>query len=389
MRALTILKQTLSPMLHTIHLIRCKAVFWAVHSLLQGRRLSLTSLGRSGANGSIAKHAIKRADRLLGNKHLHKELPTFYRAIAHTVLRDCLHPIILIDWTRIEPEHVALVAAVPLDGRSLPVYVEVHSEKKDSNPSVMRNFLQQLKAVLPANMIPIIVTDAGFRTGWFKAVHDLNWHFVGRMRNNHFLRRAGSDKWEALKNLYRFARSKPNDLGQWTVTQSNPFDTRIVTYRKRRYSKKPEPSIGSAKLKSRRKMKEPWILATSLQQHSAHQIVKIYSKRMQIEETFRDAKNHRFGWSFRHARSSDENRFAVLLLIGTLAMFVATLLGNAAEQKKIHYRFQANTIRIRRVLSLFFLGVMLIQTKDNNLLTAYELHESYQYIRQLPEKIDG
>jgi hypothetical protein len=152
---------------------------------------------------------------------------------------------------------------------------EVHSEKKDSNPNVMRNFLQQLKVVLPANMIPIIVTDAGFRTGWFKAVQDLNWHFVGRMRNNHFLRRVGSDKWEALKNLYRFARSKPNDLGQWTVTQSNPFDTRIVTYRKRKYLKKPEPSIGSAKLKSRRKMKEPWILATSLQQHSAHQIVKI------------------------------------------------------------------------------------------------------------------
>ena len=325
---------------------------------------------------------------MLGNTHLHKELPLFFRAIAHAVIRNGGHPIILIDWTRIEPKHIALVASVPLDGRSLPVYIEVHPEKKDSNPGVMRNFLKQLKLVLPNNTTPIIVTDAGFRTSWFKAVEKMNWHFVGRIRNTNYLRREGSEKWQPLKDLYRFSRSTPCNLGQWTLTQSNPFLTRIVSYRKRKFTNKPEPSIGSAKLKCRRKMKEPWLLATSLNEHSAKQVVNIYSKRMQIEETFRDAKNYRFGWSFRHARTKNENRFAVLLLIGTLAMFAVTVIGKAAEQKKMHYKFQANTIRNRRVLSLFFLGQSLIQAGEQQLLSICELKESSRLLRQLPGKID-
>jgi hypothetical protein len=35
---------------------------------------------------------------------------------------------------------------------------------------------------------------------------------------------------------------------------------------------------------------------------SAKQVIALYALRMQIEETFRDTKNIRFGWSFRHAR---------------------------------------------------------------------------------------
>ena len=106
-------------------------------------------------------------------------------------------------------------------------------------------------------------------------------------------------------------------------------------------------------------------MATSLNEHTAKQITRIYSKRMQIEETFRDAKNHRFGWSFRDARSNSEKRYEVMLFIAAIAMLAATLLGNAAEQRGLHFKYQANTIRTRRVLSLFFLGVALMKKEDN------------------------
>ena len=386
MRAVNTFKQSLISLLQPIHLIRLNAVFWAVSALLHGGRLSLTCLGRAGAGKGTPKHAIKRSDRLLGNKHLQEELPLFYRAIAHLLLKKCFRPLILIDWTRIEPTHVALVASVPLQGRSLPIYLEVHSEKYDSNRKVMRRFLIRLQSVLPLGCKPIVVTDAGFRNHWFKAVQECGWDYVGRLRNTPDVCPVDGNEWSKLKTLYHFARATPKDIGLWIIARSNPLTSRVIAYRKRKFAKKAEPAIGSAKLKRKRKMKEPWLLATSLKTHSARQVVNIYRKRMQIEETFRDAKNHRFGWSFRHARTDNAKRYEVMLLIATIAMFVSLLVGCAGEKINLHRRYQANTIRSRRVLSLLYLGCSLL--RDGFILTVKQRIRGIEHFQQLAEAID-
>lgn len=81
-------------------------------------------------------------------------------------------------------------------------------------------------------------------------------------------------------------------------------------------------------------------------------IVDIYKKRMRIEETFRDQKCPRFGWGLDDARTKHVNRINVLLMLAALAHYVALLIGTAAEACDIRKRFQANTVRIRRSLSL-------------------------------------
>ncbi|WP_257999783.1 transposase, partial [Xanthomonas oryzae] len=43
-------------------------------------------------------------------------------------------------------------------------------------------FLQQLRALIPDDVRPILVTDAGFRTPWFRAVSAMGWDWVGRLR---------------------------------------------------------------------------------------------------------------------------------------------------------------------------------------------------------------
>ena len=103
---------------------------------------------------------------------------------------------------------------------------------------------------------------------------------------------------------------------------------------------------------------------------------------MQIEETFRDTKNHRFGWSFEDAHSKSAKRLEVLLLVASLGMLAVTLLGQAAETQGIHMQYQANTIRKRRVLSLFFLGSNLIRRKDDARLGAAAIRESLHNIRE-------
>lgn len=57
-----------------------------------------------------------------------------------------------------------------------------------------------------------------------------------------------------------------------------------------------------------------------------------------------------------HACTHSENRADVLLLLATLAHLFSVLVGIAAEATHLHLRFQANTVKNKRVLSLAMLG---------------------------------
>ena len=99
----------------------------------------------------------------------------------------------------------------------------------------------------------------------------------------------------------------------------------------------------------------PWLLATSLAHHrgAGTRIKRIYAQRMQIEETIRDLKSHRFGFALRYARTK---RLEALLLVAALATLILWLLGLAATDRQWVRHFQANTERRRPVLSTVFLG---------------------------------
>src|SRR5215217_2684762 len=106
-----------------IHAARIAAVIAVVEALVRGGKLTLTHLGRNLASAAFPKHGIKRVDRLLGNRHLRRERPGVYRALARWLLAVTPHPIILIDWADCAPGHAWLVlrAAAPLGGRAIPV----------------------------------------------------------------------------------------------------------------------------------------------------------------------------------------------------------------------------------------------------------------------------
>jgi hypothetical protein len=59
----------------------------------------------------------------------------------------------------------------------------------------------------------------------------------------------------------------------------------------------------------------------------------------------------------------DAKRYIVWLLVAALVAFIAWVVGYTSEKLKLHYAFQANTYRHRRVLSFFFLGCQVIRKK--------------------------
>ncbi|GKW43155.1 hypothetical protein PEC301879_30130 [Pectobacterium carotovorum subsp. carotovorum] len=77
---------------------------------------------------------------------------------------------------------------------------------------------------------------------------------------------------------------------------------------------------------------------------------------MQIEQNFRDEKSERFGFGLRASHSGTVGRLLVLSLLATLATAVLWLLGYEAENKGLHLKYQANSIKSRRVISYMTLA---------------------------------
>ena len=263
-------------------------------------------------------------------------------------------------------ELCVLSAALAFDGRAIPLWTEAHPESKLSNPVVEEAFLHKLRDQLPVGCAPpVVVSDAGFKVPFFKKVRALGWDYVGRLRGKVYLRPAGDEDWIGCKALFARAPRRPRDFGPWEVARSHAYPCRLVLFDGR--SKRARSRVTSPKrrsIKSKRSAKsgrEPWVLVTSLSAETARQIVNIYKQRMQIEETFRDKKSHRFGWAFEDARTDSTDRVNVLVLLATLASWVAAIVGLAGEAEQRQFDYQANTIRTRRVLSPVTLGRFILQ----------------------------
>jgi hypothetical protein len=383
MRVVDMVRELVGSCSTVVHAVRVMAVTALVEGIIRGGRLSPATIGRVLPGGALPKHGIKRVDRLLGNPKMVGDRLFFFLAIAHRLLRGCARPVVLVDWTQAGGRHVALVAAVPIGGRALPIYVEVHPLKKLGNAAVEKRFLCALKAITPSECRSVIVTDAGFKGPFFEAVLDQGWDFVGRIRGT---TKAVSSVGEMVskEQLYARASIAPVELGSFGLFARHRIPCRLVLVRKRRRPgrKKPPPTCKEER-EMRQAALDPWLLATSMSDGDAASVVGIYARRMQIEETFRDAKNHRFGWSLGDVRLSTPQRTAVLLTLAALAFLVVTLIGMAAERRGAHRAYQANTEK-RRVLSFLVLAAAILR---RNALDTYTLDDLRGSLTSIPTKV--
>lgn len=349
-----------------MHAARRNALKVNVLAAIAGRRLCVTGLGRMIESPALEKHCIKRADRLIGNPHLYDEHRDVYLSFARLVIGTARRPVILIDWSDLDPfkRHFLLRASVAMDGRALTLYEEVHGLDTKEKPSTHKTFLGRLKRMLPQQCQPIVVTDAGFRTPWFRLVEKLGWDWVGRLRNRNLVRTGEDAPWFPCKTLYQEATTKPKYLGQMQLTRRGPIQCHFVICKAKPKGRSKITCNGErARLKHSeqcaQREREPWLLVTSLPASSkmAKHVVDIYRTRMQIEESFRDMKSVRFGVGFELNMTRSARRLQMLLLVAMIATFMLWLLGMAARASGQHWQYQANTVKDRHVLSPIYLGL--------------------------------
>ena len=163
MHALRLLHKMMAQACPQIHVVRLTALIASVEALLVGRQMSLAGLGRALLSGARVKHNIKRVDRLIGNRHLWGERTELYGAIAGLVLGQGPRPVIILDWSDMREDRSwqLLRAAVPVGGRSLTLYEEVHPLSAYDNRGVRKRFLDRLREILPPGCRPIFQGPKG------------------------------------------------------------------------------------------------------------------------------------------------------------------------------------------------------------------------------------
>jgi len=346
-----------------VHAKRLAAVVDVVEAMTFAKHLTLTSIGRAMRGRTSARHNIKKADRLLGNWRLHREVVLFYRTLARRLVRANTRAIVLIDWTQIHGDYWALTASVPFLGRSIPILSRTHLAHEIGARTAHAAFLADLKKVLPEGSKPVLVADGGFRSPFFNACEDAQFHYVIRLRNDRALARfglyKGAEDYEEPRfgELFERATEKAQCLGigRPYARSRNSINVRMVLG--------PRPPKADRKKKyaddyERKRACEPVLIATNLENDAAESIVRIYAARMQIEETFRDTKSPRFGWGLDYTKTRSTRRFDVLLMLAALATAAVALIGAAARELGHESKYRARSGKAV-VLSVFTLGTLI------------------------------
>jgi hypothetical protein len=366
MHALAILQRCLGPLLVGVHRRRLAVLLEAVAATVSGPRLTLTDIARRFAGGAELRQRIKRADRLLGNRHLQRDSRAIYSALGRMLLAGVAEPLIVIDWSDLKRDQSLhlLRASLPVGGRSLTLYEEVHPRRSLGNRQVQQRFLRRLAEMLPTTAAPIIVADAGFKVPFYREVERLGWRWVGRVRGRDYIKL--KQRWHSCKRVFAQATRTPSALGIGAWVRSNPLRACFVLVRQAPQGRCDKTASGKrARSKqsrqSARGAREPWLLvaSTRLADWPAKRLVRVYRQRMQIELSFRDMKSQHFGTGLECSASKGAGRFTVLVLIASLAAILLWLIGTAAERSGLHARMRPNN-RKRRAYSRVFLARLLL-----------------------------
>ncbi|QNC61958.1 IS4 family transposase [Shigella boydii] len=345
------------------HQYRQNALMDATVALINGASLTLTSIGRFLPGNAQVKNKIKRIDRLMGNEALHRDIPMIFRNITSMLTRQLSLCVIAVDWSGYpSQEHHVLRASLLCDGRSIPLLSKVVPSEKQNNPLIQHDFLDSLAQSLPPDARVIIVTDAGFQSAWFHHITSLGWDFIGRIRNNvQYCLDNAPERWLKVSDSPECKTPKYMGAGRLLKERKKSIRGHFYTYKKSAKGRKKKRSKGQSGLNKTDKeqsksAKEAWLIFSSTNDFRAREIIKLYSRRMQIEQNFRDEKNGRFGFGLRASKSRSTGRILVLSLLATLSTIVMWLLGYHAENKGLHLKYQVNSIKSRRVISYLTLA---------------------------------
>jgi hypothetical protein len=365
------LKEYLRRECDSIYETRLDAIIDVAEALQRSNDLSLTRMGRNLKGTCNLKSKIKKVDRLEGNKHLHQELSNLYEGLSSYVMSllsqvKSIPVVVDLCFVKDDAGIQLLSAEVTTKGRTVPLYREVFEEGNLKKRA--RDFLQGVSRCIPKGREVVVIMDAGFFEDWLREIEGLNWYWISRVRQGKSLKLKEKADWISVKDFIEEVGSGTKNYEEVLLTKKHKRGCRLITTTQKTIGSKRKKTASVEKNRKVgngiyvRSAKEPWILATNMpKEYEAFEVIKLYKKRMQIEESFRDMKSHQYGLGGRLIRTNNVERWGVKMLLAAIVQIVNWVIGIIGHQQGMQKYFQANTVKDKKVFSNFTLGKLIIE----------------------------
>jgi hypothetical protein len=283
----------------------------AAVGVLEGATLGIQAIGNAlaMAEGLKGKHAVKQADRLLGNQGIC--VWDLFSGWVPYAVGDRPGVVTALGWTDSDAgHHRAVDGHEPRTGHPAAL--------KDGDEVRVEGVAQRARGCAPralsrGPLVGVKVTvlaDRGFGDqALYELLQDqLGLDFVVRFR--------GIVKVTSVDGETRPAAS-------WAPKNGRPLRLRGARVTRAGHE------LGAVVCVKAKGMKEAWLLATSDGDRSGAEIVERCGKRFTIEESLRDQQSLRFGMGCSDTRMGNPDRRDRMLLISAVAISLLTILGAA------------------------------------------------------------
>lgn len=316
----------------SLHAKQIESLTHSVIGVLNAGPVGVASVGRAhaAARGVAPKHAIKQFDRFLSNGKINLE--TAQGDVLRFVLGKRAEITVALDWTDYADgnHHRIAINLITDHGRATPlVWKTVTAEELTKRRNEHEDeLLRTLKRLLPESVKQVtVLADRGFGDiklyDMLKA--ELEFDFIIRFR--------GCIKVRDETGERRFAKD-------WVPSNGSALRLPHAKLTSEEFE------VGAVVAVKAAGMKEPWLLATSLDK-SADETAEEYGRRFTIEENFRDEKDWHFGLGSLYVGIERTDRRDKMCLVITIALIIFTLLGHAGEELGLDRVLRANTAKKR------------------------------------------
>lgn len=234
--------------------------------------------GRLAANVPLAvkkQSIVRRLERFLDNRAV--RVRAWYEPIARWLVQAAGvagEITLVLDSTKVSTHHRLVLVGIAYRQRVVPVaWAWVRSSRGHSRTSLQIALLSYVRSLLPADVQVSLVGDCEFgHMPILLTLQDWGWDYVLRQSGHQLVDVATEPDWLRLDALLT-RRGEWRFVGDVYLTVSQQVPTHLLLAWERRYP-------------------TPWLLATNLT-HPRH-ILRLYHRRMWIEETYGDLKDNGF-----------------------------------------------------------------------------------------------
>jgi len=325
------LKSQLRKWLPEERITRLRNLAWLMTGLFLARSVHLSHIARKLPLPGRIDSLTNRLRRFLDNPRV--DVWSYYRPVAKQLLAlfRGQRLILLIDCTALGFNYQLMVIAIAYRRRALPLTWSVHRGKKGMvSTAAQIALLRRLVPLIPRKTEVWVVGDAGFgRGGLMRWLSKHHWHYCLRVNSAHHFYRQGMG-WKSVATISP-EQGETRYLGwvRWTKQENFGWVQLVAHWEEGE--------------------EEPWFLVTD--RPAGRWTIRMYKKRMWVEELFGDLKGHGFDLEATHLR--DFGRLSRLTLAAMIVYVWLISVGSRVIKRGLRYLVDR---RDRRDKSLFRIG---------------------------------